>query len=1056
MRITTLGPLAVNGQPVRGERLAAVIRELVGARGRAVSTAGLADAVWHGAPPEDAGGAVQALISRVRRLGVPVVAGPGGYRVPPDRVESDVVAARALADRARAALGAGDPRSARRDADAARALFPEVPELADDEAVRLFGDVAAVRAEAALAGAGAYDEVDLRRLAARTPPDEPAVALLVRVLAAQGRDAEAMEAIERLRAELADRYGTDPSAVIAAVHLALIRGELTAGLPAARPARVTMPGSWRRPGTALIGRDGDAAAVERLLAEAPLVTVVATGGAGKTRLAAEVARRATGPVRVVELAGVRTPAEVLPVVLAALGGAETAGGASAIGLDRRVLGPRDRLRMVAPELDGLLVLDNCEHVLDAAAVVVADLLAAAGPGLALLATSRAPLGLAGEAVYRLHSLPDAEALCLLESRARAGGAAVTWDDERMLALCRRLDHLPLALELAAARLRHMPIDDLLASLGDRFALLDDALRGLPERHASLWAMVDWSRELLAPADRDLFARLAVIPAPFTAEAAAAVAGAPEVRRGLAVLVEQSLLNLEEGDGGPARYRMLETVREYGEARLGDRDAAMAGLVSWARARAIELASGHVGPSQVESLDATAREQENLVAALRWAVAHGDDRAAVDLAAAVFQLWSIRGLHLEVSTWARTLFLVDDPVARRGSAIVRGRASGRPLPDADRLARLCLIVGVNSGITGPVRLTVLARRALTRLMTERRAEVSGRHAALAEAMPGFDRFDAEANLRGAEQLVGHPDAYVRAFGFFMRAVMRENGGMPEASRADAEIAYGLFGTEGDHWGMAMAAQAIGHSFSARRDSAVTWMARSVRHMELVGAEQDARSMRIMLDARLALDGDAEAERRLRETVTARGAGENQAEQGDAAQAYLGLAHLAWQRRDFAGTLACADEVVRMTGDFSIPMPQPRIMFRVAAAVLYLTVAAEHPVAHADAYATDLLRRSRDDTLSAQDIPLAGAWAMGGAMLAAYRGDPDAAGELWALAIRAGATMSMLLPPGDDGRLTAALGDEDRRRAVLDERREEPVAVTVALIRDLMDRLLGAGD
>ncbi|BCJ52605.1 hypothetical protein Asp14428_40800 [Actinoplanes sp. NBRC 14428] len=231
VRITTLGPLAVNGQPVRGERLAAVIRELVGARGRAVSTAGLADAVWHGAPPEDAGGAVQALISRVRRLGVPVVAGPGGYRVPPDRVESDVVAARALADRARAALGAGDPRSARRDADAARALFPEVPELADDEAVRLFGDVAAVRAEAALAGAGAYDEVDLRRLAARTPPDEPAVALLVRVLAAQGRDAEAMEAIERLRAELADRYGTDPSAVIAAVHLALIRGELTAGLP---------------------------------------------------------------------------------------------------------------------------------------------------------------------------------------------------------------------------------------------------------------------------------------------------------------------------------------------------------------------------------------------------------------------------------------------------------------------------------------------------------------------------------------------------------------------------------------------------------------------------------------------------------------------------------------------------------------------------------------------------------------------------------------------------------------------------------------------------------
>lgn len=1050
MRITTLGPLAVDGQPVRGERLAAVIRELVGARGRAVSPAGLIDAVWQGDPPDDASGAVQALISRVRRLGVPVVAGPGGYRVPADQVETDVVVARGLADRARAALEAGDPQLARGEADAARALFPELPELVDSDAARLFGDVAAVRAEAALAGAGAYDEADLRLLVARTPPDEPAAALLVQVLAAQGRDAEALEVVERLRAELADRYGTDPSPVIAAVHLALLRGELTRGSRPRRAARVTMPGSWRRPGTALVGREVDVAAVTRELTEAALVTLVATGGAGKTRLAAEVARRASGAVRVVELAGVRTPDEVLPVVLAALGGAETAGGTPGMSVERRVLTPQERLRVVAGEVDGLVVLDNCEHVLDAAATVVADLLAAAADDLAVLATSRAPLGLAGELVHRLATLPDAEALDLLETRARAGGAPPTWDEDRALALCHRLDNLPLALELAAARLRHMPIDDVLAGLSDRFALLDDALRGLPERHASLWAMVDWSRELLAPAERDLLERLAVIPAPFTAEAAAAVAGTPDVRRGLAVLVEQSLLTLEEGEGGPPRYRMLETVREYGEARLGDRTVAMTGLVSWARSRAVELAADHIGPRQLETLAATAREQENLIAALRWALDHEDEPAAVDLAGAVFQLWAVRGLHLEVSAWSRLLLRVDDPRARRRSAIAHGLRSGHPLPDADRLAQVLILTGINGGITGPVRLTVLARRALRLLMAERSPEVSPRYAVPAEELPAFDRIQPEESLRGAEKLIAHPDPYVRALGYFTRAVMRENGGMPEVSVADAESAYEHFEAAGDHWGMAMSAQAVGHSYTSQRDTAATWLARSVRHMELVGAAQDARSIRVVLDARLAVDGDVEAERRLHETAMS-----PQAEVGDAAQAYLGLAHLAWHRRDVPGTLAFADALVRMTAEVSGPMPHPRVMFRVAAAVLYLTVAAEHPVEHADASAATLLAQCREETLSARDIPLSGSWGIGGAALAAYRGDEAGARELWALSNRVGATVINLVPPGFGGRLAAALGDEDRRRALLDGLREEPVAVTVARIHEVMDRLLADG-
>ncbi|MEV4703827.1 BTAD domain-containing putative transcriptional regulator [Actinoplanes sp. NPDC049316] len=1047
MRITTLGPLAVDGRPVRGERLAAVIRELAAARGRPVSAAALVDAVWDGDPPEDATGAVQALISRVRRLGLPVVAGAGGYRVPADQVEIDVVAARALVDEGRAALSAGAVPDARRAAEQARGLFPEVPELTGAETLRLFGDVAALRAGVALAGGGPYDEADLRLLAGRTPPDEPAAALLVRVLAAQGRDAEALAVVDDLRRELADRYGTDPSPVIAEVHLALLRGQLKPAAAPRHPARATMPRSWQRPGTALVGRDADVTAVEEALREAPLVTIVATGGAGKTRLAAEVARRAPGPVRVIELAGVRAPGEVLPAVLAALGGAETAVAAPALSRDRRVLSPEERLRAAAPELDGLLVLDNCEHLLDAAAAVVADLLAVASPELAVLTTSRAPLGLAGEVVHRLRMLPDAEALNLLETRARAGGAPSTWDGRQALALCHRLDNLPLALELAAARLRHMPLEDVLTGLDDRFALLDDALRGLPERHASLWAMVDWSRELLKPADQELMQRLAVIPAAFTAGTAAAVAEVPDVRRGLAVLVEQSLLTLEDGDGGPPRYRMLETVREYGEARLGDRGAAMAGLVTWARARSVELAAGQIGPRQLEVLAATARDQENLTAALRWAMDHDDEAAVVDVSAALFYLWQVRGLHVEVSGWARTLLHIDDPVARTRSALAGGPAEGKEPPDADRLAGLCLMLGINAGITGPVRLSVLARRALDRVVKQRSAEISSRYLALAAQLPRLDPFDSREGLAGAETLIGHPDPYVQALGLFMRAVLRDNGGMPEESLADARTAYARFEAVGDHWGMAMAAGSIGQAMPPRHDEAVRWLRRGVQHMEMLGAAQDARSFRVVLDGQLARAGDAEAERRLHETVTS-----GHAEPEQVAQAYLGLAHVAWQRREHDEVLRYADAVIGTFGGFTEPMPQLRVLFAVTVAALYVTVAGERPVEGADARATALLAQVRDEGLPLQDAQFAGGWGLGGAVLAAYRGDADSAGELWAAARRIGAYDRMMFPSGDSGRLAVALGDEDHRRALLAACADETVAATVARIHELMARLL----
>jgi predicted ATPase len=715
----------------------------------------------------------------------------------------------------------------------------------------------------------------------------------------------------------------------------------------------------------------------------------------------------------------------------------------------------DRLRVVAQDIEGLIVLDNCEHVLEAAARVVAELLAVASMEVAVLATSRAPLSLLGEVVHRLGTLPDAAAVALLEARARIGGAALGRDTTRALELCHRLDNLPLALELAAARLRHMPIDDVLAGLTDRFALLDDALRGLPDRHASLWTMVDWSRELLVSADRDLLQRLAVIPAPFTAEAAAMVAGAPQVRRGLAALVEQSLLSLEEGDDGQPRYRMLETVREYGDVRLdaaGERGAAMAGLVGWARAQAVELAARYTGPGQLAAFTRCAAEQDNLVAALRWSITQLEEPAAVDIAVALFHLWTVRGLHQEVVGWAHALVYVDDPVTRRGLAMLHGAATGRSLPNADRLVWTYLLFGLNGGVGGSTRLLALGRRALRGLLAQRAGEVSSREAALASALPVFTALDPAAGLDIATPLIAHPDPYVRGYGLLLRAAMRENSGLGPGSANDAEEGYRCFEAIGDHWGMGLAAQSIGEWYGARADKRTgEWLRRGERHMELVGAVQDAASIRVLMDVQRAFAGDEDAVLRLREVSVAGG------NEMDAVQAQFGLAQFCWQRGEFDEALAYGEAVAGIVTGSAIPVPQVRIGFRVAVAILYLCVAESRPVdesaGRGEARAATLLSVARDEALSSHDMPVLGSWALGGAALAAHRGDVALARELWTLGVRLGANVVSLFQQGYGARLTAALGDEEGREPLLAFWREPPMASVIDRIRELMDPLLG---
>ncbi|MEV4134476.1 BTAD domain-containing putative transcriptional regulator [Dactylosporangium sp. NPDC049742] len=1023
MRVTTLGELAVDGRPVKGARLATVVRALVEARGRAVSVGALVDAVWDAGPPDDAPGAVQALISRARRLGLPIAAAPGGYLLPADAVEVDAVVARSLLDRGRKALDAGDHERAREAARAARALFPEVP----DRSTPLLADVAGLAAEAALAAGVPADETDLLRLVADQPPHEPSAVLLVRVLAAQGRDAEALDVVERLRAALADDYGADPSAAVAAVHLALLRGELA---PRAEP-RTALPAGWRRAVTTLVGRDGDVTAVRAALASAPLVTVVAAGGAGKTRLAAEIARLAATEgraVHVVELAALRTDADVLPAVLAAVGAADLDAGRA----EWRGLGTRERLRLAVQELRGLVVLDNCEHVLDGAAGAAAELTALAeAPELAVLATSRAPLSLPGEVVHRLGTLADDAALDLLDARVRAGGG-VPADPDLALELCHRLDNLPLALELAAARLRHMPIDDVLAGLADRFGLLDAALRGLPDRHASLWALVDWSRELLGGADRELLERLAVIPAPFTAALASAVVGGRDARRGLATLVEQSLLVLEPGEDGALRYRMLETVREYGEVRLdgaGTRDAAMEGLVRWAAAESADLAERFRSPAQLAAFRRCSAEQDNLVTALRWALEHEDDAATVDVMLPLAHLWTVRGLHAEVVAWTLRVFRVGDPLARRRFALAS--------VDAERATWLCLFTGLNAFVRDTTRLFALVLRMLRALGT-RRAEISDRAWTLASmvrqlATPYLD------HGAGATALIADPDPYVRGFGYYFRSTVNENLGALAESVADATDAYRCFEEVGDHWGMGTAAQSIG---ARGGPGAHEWLRRSERHMDLLGATEDVGSIRVMLDARAAFGGDAAAAERLRAV-----AGSPDSQEHDAGLASLVLAQLAMAHDDHVAALAHMTRVLALVDTMEPGVPQLRVLYRSAVAVLCLGLG------DADRAAA-LLRLAWDEALSTQDVPILGAWALAGAALAA-RGGLGAAGELWTLGLRVGGNPEHLFPGGDfpvgAGGAGAASGSVEDGWGW----RERPVTEATDRIRALMSDLLAVG-
>ncbi|MEJ3652069.1 BTAD domain-containing putative transcriptional regulator [Actinomycetes bacterium KLBMP 9759] len=639
MQFAVLGPLAVSrddGTPVElgGPKIRALLAELLGEPGSVVGFERLVDAVYGAAPPAGATNALQSQVSRLRQaLGSAelVERHPTGYRlaIEPEQVDAHRFAqllAQARTDPAPAAV----LRSALALWRAPSSDRPDLEELRVEAVERL--------AEARLDDAEEALPL-LRTLVRQHPLRERPRTLLVRALHKAGRAAEALAEFETARRTLADELGADPGPELAAAHLAVLRA------PAVATVR-TLPLQL----TSFIGRERELDALGELLAGHRMVTVTGPGGAGKTRLASQLAERHDGDVCFVALAPLDGTSDLPLAVLDTLGLREgTLPGRRPAREDRPSI---DRLVAAISDRKLLLVLDNCEHVVDAAARL-ADTVLAGCAGVRVLATSREALRVRGEVVWPVPRLavpegPAADPLAfpavrLFAERAAAvrPGFEVTAENAPVVVdICRALDGQPLAIELAAARVSSLPLDEIAARItgtADRFTLLSRGPRAGEERHRTLAAVVEWSWQLLDDEERGFAARFTVFAGGATLDAATAVCGDADV---LAGLVDKSLIEI----GADGRYRMLETIRAFCMRQPGHDGAGRAHAEHFLRLAA--RTDPHLRTAdQLDRLAVLHREHDNLVAAVRWAQRH-DEELGLRLFSALAQYWWLAGRKVE--------------------------------------------------------------------------------------------------------------------------------------------------------------------------------------------------------------------------------------------------------------------------------------------------------------------------------------------------------------------------------------------------------------------------
>ena len=667
LRYGLLGPVEVRTEAgvvrprSRSQRL--VLAVLLVDANRVVPAERLVEELWGDDLPDDPAGALRTQVSRLRRALGPAAADliteEGGYRL---RVERGALDAARFEDLvAEAAKGDGDDAVHLLDEaldlwrGAAVAEFADRP-FAQPEAVRLEELRLAARerrAEALLSlGRAGEAAASLEALVAEHPRRERARGLLMEALYHLGRQADALDVYQSWRLHLGDELGLEPSPHLQRIEREILQHTLGAGgggrAISERTRRLPLPV------TSFVGREADLAAVSALLPQARLVTLWGPGGVGKTRLALEVVARV----------GDRYPDGVRFCDLAAVGrpGAVARAVATAVGLEERALRSlEDQLVEHLAHRHLLLVLDNCEHVVEAAAAVAGRLVRETGR-VDVVSTSRERLCVDGEHLWPVAPLratgADAPAVQLFVDRAGAVVPTVANEERHRSAIsdiCTRLDGLPLAIELAAGRLPGLTVPELARSLDQRFRLLTPG-HGAHRRHRSLRAVVDWSYEQLPPVEQQVFQRLAVFAGRFDLDAARAVAvgdGVDEEEIAPAVLrlVDRSLLSPHR-EGDQTRYSLLETLRGYGLERLRERgqlDDARDRHARWAVELAERAARGLRGPDEAEWALTLRRSTDELRAAHGWLVGTTPE-LSLRLAAELhwYALWRVES---EVFRWA---------------------------------------------------------------------------------------------------------------------------------------------------------------------------------------------------------------------------------------------------------------------------------------------------------------------------------------------------------------------------------------------------------------------
>ncbi|MEY9965549.1 putative ATPase/DNA-binding SARP family transcriptional activator [Streptacidiphilus sp. MAP12-16] len=893
------GAVAVGGP---GRRAALALLALDA--GRIVTVQRMIDGLYGEDPPAGVGNALQSQISRLRGAlrgaGRPelIENHPAGYRlaVDPDHVDAHRFAR--LAAQGRDTLAAGDPAKAADLLRDALALWrgPALADVGDApfagpqtvrlEEQRLAATEDRIQAELEL---GDHRTVisELRELVSAHPLRERLSAQLVRALHGSGQQAEALAAFAETREALADALGADPGPELAAAHLAVLRGEPdafapppsgivrgVAALPAAR--HLAVPAQL----SGLIGRERELARIVELLHDGRLVTLTGPGGTGKTRTAVEAAARHPGDSCFADLSGLGQGDDLPQAVLSAL-------GLRSSGLLGSGEGPTPMVRLTAAltERPLLLVLDNCEHLVADAARLAVQLLAAC-PELRVLATSREPLGITGERLLPLPPLPEAAAIQLFAERALAvhPGFDPEQDADTVAEICRRLDGLPLAIELAAARLRMLSPRQIAERLDDRFRLLTGGSRTAQPRQQTLRAVVDWSWDLLPETERAALRRASVFSGGWTLEAGQTVCcdGSDDVLELIGALVDKSLVvaQQEEADG-EVRYRLLQTVRAYAAERLAESDEAEHARQAHLRFF-LDLATT-ANPrlrtaDQLRWLRRLTADHDNLHAALRGA----DTLTALRMIGELSGYWMLRGLRFEGAPHARKVLEELGP---------------HPAPGLEEEYAICLMLAAT---TPNWREELAPQLAVTEALMRNFRRTPRRNPALTLLWAPFTGVPEEMDqLTPAEVAQWRADPWSTGL-IHVGDGFRHLYVTADAASADREFTAAVeqFRSIGDRWGQIIALGELANIADWRGDHGRSegLAAESLRLAAELGAAEDIAELVC-----------ARAERRVR-------AGELDAAVADCEQA-IGLFRRVGAPDSVARARLCLADIARLRGDLS---------------------------------------------------------------------------------------------------------------------------------------------